>query len=197
MERNMTKKTILRCLLALTPTVLLGCATEPPASALEFGISFDQSVGGEPLDGRILPSALEFGISFDQSVGGEPLDGRILLVLTTREEPEPRFQVTSSIGAAQVFGIDVDGLAPGAEAVIDADVFGFPHESISEVPPGEYYVQAVLHEYSTFHLSNGKTVKLPMDRGEGQHWNRAPGNLYSTPRKLRVDPQRAGSRSTR
>jgi hypothetical protein len=167
MERNMTKKTILRCLLALTPTVLLGCATEPPASALEFGISFDQSVGGEPLDGRIL------------------------LVLTTREEPEPRFQVTSSIGAAQVFGIDVDGLAPGAEAVIDADVFGFPHESISEVPPGEYYVQAVLHEYSTFHLSNGKTVKLPMDRGEGQHWNRAPGNLYSTPRKLRVDPQRA------
>ena len=31
-------------------------------------------------------------------------------------------------------------------------------------------------------------VKLPMDRGEGQHWNRAPGNLYSTPRKIRIDP---------
>jgi hypothetical protein len=163
----MKKQSCVSWLLALTSIVWWGCAVEPPTSALEFGISFDQSVGSEPLDGRIV------------------------LVLTTREEPEPRFQVTSSIGAAQVFGIDVDGLAPGAEAVIDADVFGFPHESISEVPPGEYYVQAVLHEYSTFHLSNGKTVKLPMDRGEGQHWNRAPGNLYSAPRKLRVDPQRA------
>jgi len=27
-----------------------------------------------------------------------------------------------------------------------------------------------------------------MDRGEGQHWNLAPGNLYSTPSKLRIDP---------
>jgi hypothetical protein len=27
-----------------------------------------------------------------------------------------------------------------------------------------------------------------MDRGEGQKWNRAPGNLYSTPRQVHVDP---------
>ncbi|NIN72528.1 MAG: hypothetical protein GTO46_11540 [Gemmatimonadetes bacterium] len=162
----MTTKTILRPLLALASAMLLACATEPPTSALEFAISFDQSVGAEPRDGRVL------------------------LILTTREEPEPRLQVTSSLGAPQVFGIDVDGLAPGAEVVIDADVFGFPHARLADVPPGEYFVQAVLHEYSTFNLSNGKTVKLPMDRGEGQRWNRAPGNLYSTPRKLRVDPRR-------
>ncbi len=36
----------------------------------------------------------------------------------------------------------------------------------------------------TFHRADGHTVKLPMDRGEGQHWNLAPGNLYSTPRKI-------------
>ncbi len=29
-----------------------------------------------------------------------------------------------------------------------------------------------------------------MDRGEGQHWNLAPGNLYSTPRKVDLDPAR-------
>jgi hypothetical protein len=29
-----------------------------------------------------------------------------------------------------------------------------------------------------------------MDRGEGQHWNRAPGNLYSTPQKVRIDPKK-------
>ena len=27
-----------------------------------------------------------------------------------------------------------------------------------------------------------------MDRGEGQQWSRAPGNLYSTPVKITIDP---------
>jgi hypothetical protein len=134
---------------------------------------------------------LEFAISFDESVSVEPLDGRIILILTTNEESEPRFQVGSGIDAPQIFGIDINGLAPGEEAIIDANTFGFPHESLADVPPGDYYVQAVLHKYETFNLSNGKTVKLPMDRGEGQRWNRAPGNLYSTPQPLSVDPAQA------
>jgi hypothetical protein len=46
----------------------------------------------------------------------------------------------------------------------------------------------VLHRYETFHRSDGHTVKLPRDRGEGQHWNLAPGNLYSTPRKITLGP---------
>ena len=29
-------------------------------------------------------------------------------------------------------------------------------------------------------------MKLPMDRGEGQHWNLAPGNLYSASRKISI-----------
>ena len=29
-----------------------------------------------------------------------------------------------------------------------------------------------------------------MDRGEGQRWNRAPGNLFSTPRNVRIDPKK-------
>ena len=45
-------------------------------------------------------------------------------------------------------------------------------------------MQAVLHRYETFRRADGHTLKLPMDRGEGQHWNLAPGNLYSTPRKV-------------
>jgi hypothetical protein len=45
-------------------------------------------------------------------------------------------------------------------------------------------VQVGLHRYETFHRADGHTVKLPMDRGEGQHWNLAPGNLYSTPQKV-------------
>jgi hypothetical protein len=135
---------------------------------------------------------LQFVISFDESTSGGPLDGRILLIIATEQTPEPRLQVSAGIGAPQIFGIDVEGLDPGNEAVIDAAVFGFPHESLSTIPPGEYWVQAVLHKYETFHLKTGHTVKLPMDRGEGQRWNRAPGNLYSTPQRIRVDPETAG-----
>ena len=50
--------------------------------------------------------------------------------------------------------------------------------------PGEYTVQAVLNVYETFHRSDGSTVKLHMDQGEGQHWNISPGNLYSKPQKI-------------
>ena len=155
-------------------------------------IGFFACSTGEPSISRIPASIdysapLEFGMSFDASVSNEPMDGRVVLILTTREDPEPRFQVGSGQTAPLVFGVDVDGLAPGTEAVIGADVFGFPLESLAIIPPGQYYVQAVLHKYETFNLATGHTVKLPMDRGEGQQWNRAPGNLYSTPKKLRID----------
>ncbi len=45
-------------------------------------------------------------------------------------------------------------------------------------------MQALLVKYETFHRADGKTVKLPMDQGEGRHWNLAPGNLYSKPVKM-------------
>ncbi|MES1220863.1 MAG: hypothetical protein ABUT20_35510, partial [Bacteroidota bacterium] len=66
--------------------------------------------------------------------------------------------------------------------------FGYPIERLKDVPAGDYYVQVLMHKYETFHLKNGHTVKLPMDRGEGQHWNIAPGNIYSTPVKIHFDP---------
>ena len=49
-------------------------------------------------------------------------------------------------------------------------------------------MQVLLHRYETFTRADGHTVKLPMDRGEGQQWNRAPGNLYSTPKRITIDP---------
>ena len=39
-----------------------------------------------------------------------------------------------------------------------------------------------------FIARTGATLKLPMDQGEGQHWNRKPGNLYSEPVKIHFDP---------
>ena len=58
--------------------------------------------------------------------------------------------------------------------------------------PGKYWVQALLHTYETFDLSTGHTVKLPMDNGEGQQWNKSPGNLYSEPKEITIDPTASG-----
>ncbi len=142
------------------------------------------------MNNHTLDSQLCFEISFSNQQSEEPLDGRLLLMISTDDRREPRFQISDGANSQLIFGIDVDGLKPGEHARIDADVFGYPLKSISKIPPGAYWVQALLHEYETFHRSDGHTVKLPMDRGEGQHWNRAPGNLYSTPKKMRVDPNK-------
>ena len=118
----------------------------------------------------------------------QPLDGRLLLLISKDDAREPRFQVSAtSLSSAQVFGLDVEGLKAGDERTFDVGVLGYPLGSLSALPPGEYTAQALLHKYETFRLSTGHTVKLPMDRGEGQQWNRAPGNLYSTPQKIRWD----------
>ncbi|HEY6346853.1 MAG TPA: alpha/beta hydrolase-fold protein [Bryobacteraceae bacterium] len=128
-----------------------------------------------------------FQIAFPAERSAAPLDGRLLLLLSTDASAEPRMQVDDTLKTELVFGLDVDALRPGQAATIDASAFGYPVRSLAELKPGDYYVQAVLHRYETFHRADGHTVKLPMDRGEGQHWNLAPGNLYSDPQKLRID----------
>ena len=130
--------------------------------------------------------AQRFSVSFPQERSAKPLDGRMLLLLSTDPSAEPRMQINDTVRTQMVFGIDVDGLAPGQTFVVDDSSFGFPVRYLHDVPPGDYYVQALLHRYETFHRADGHTVKLPMDRGEGQHWNIAPGNLYSKPQKITI-----------
>jgi hypothetical protein len=132
-------------------------------------------------------AAPRFSISFPKERSATPLDGRLLLLLSTDPSAEPRMQINSSVKTQLVFGIDVESLAPGRSAVVDVSAFGYPIRSLAQLPPGDYYVQALLHRYETFHRSDGGTVKLPMDRGEGQYWNLAPGNLYSKPFKMSVN----------
>ena len=119
-------------------------------------------------------------------------DGRLLLMIAKDgRRGEPRFQIGTGADAQQIFGVDVESWRGRTSVVIDAAVPGFPLNSISNIPPGTYTVQALLHKYETFTRADGFTVKLPMDRGEGQQWAQAPGNLYSTPVEVRVDPNGA------
>lgn len=130
---------------------------------------------------------VRFEIQFPASLRQAPADGCVLLVISSKKEPEPRMQIGEALETAQLFGTDAEGLAPGQSAVIDESAQGYPRDSLRDVPDGEYYVQAVLSVYETFHRSDGHVVKLHMDQGEGQHWNLSPGNLYSEPKKVRIE----------
>jgi Putative esterase len=148
-----------------------------PAAAALCALTFSLATTG---------AAFEIEISIPSELEDKALDGRVILLISTDSDTEPRFQTRPGIDAIQIFGVDVDDLAPGRAVRIDAKVSGYPIASLDDLPPGEYQVQAVLHRYETFHRSDGHTVKMPMDRGEGQQWNRAPGNLYSSPREVTV-----------
>jgi hypothetical protein len=130
-----------------------------------------------------------FAISFGSDLSATPLDGRVYVVISTNNDREPRMQILEEEAQSQqIFGVDVDRLPPGQNAIIADDALGYPLPNFHNLPPGDYWIQGVLNKYTTFQRSDGHTVKLPMDEGEGQHWNIKPGNFYSTPERVHMDP---------
>lgn len=128
-----------------------------------------------------------FSITASDSILDKPEDGRLLLFIAQEDEPEPRFQSGGGYNSQQVFGLDVEKWS-GESQIIGSGIFGYPVSDLKDLPPGEYYVQALLHKYETFNLSTGHTVKLPLNRGAGQNLRRAPGNIFSEPVKINIDP---------
>jgi hypothetical protein len=118
-----------------------------------------------------------------------PMDGRVILLLAPQAGGEPRLEVDpdAPLNTPFMFGVTVD---QGQAAVLDASTFGWPAQSLAALKAGDYTVQAVLNRYEVFHRGDGSVVKLPPDRGEGQNWAIKPGNLYSTPVRIHLDPAR-------
>src|SRR5438270_3397813 len=75
-------------------------------------------------------SPLRIALSF-AAAGDQPVDGRMLLFLSTSDKEEPRFQIGDNDATQQVFGVDVEGLKPGQEAMIDGSQLGYPTASLS------------------------------------------------------------------
>lgn len=152
------------CRFVITACLVTAC----PASAATFGA---------PSDDRPL-----FAVSFDPAVRGETVSGRVLLMLSRSDRFRP------SENGTPIFGVNVDDLEPGQSTFIDTGVLGYPVASLADLPAGEYWVQAYLNVYTTFHRADGHIVKLHMDQGEGQSWRRSPGNLFSEPKQIHFDP---------
>ena len=122
-----------------------------------------------------------FSVTFPVARSSAPIDGRVLVYLSADTTKEPRFGASDAVTTAQVTGVDVDGWRPGAPVTVDGTAFGYPVESLRDLPPGRYRVQAMVNRYQTFRRADGHVVKLPPDRWEGQQPTRKPGNLYSQP----------------
>ncbi|HWP81565.1 MAG TPA: hypothetical protein VNN76_02815 [Bacteroidota bacterium] len=131
-----------------------------------------------------LTSQPRFSVSY---LKDGPFDGRLLVMISTDSTREPRFQINDGPTTQQTYGMNVEAWKPGQAVIVDDRAFGYPIRKLSDLSAGEYWVQGLLHKYETFRRSDGHTVKLPMDRGEGQQWNRAPGNIYSKPMKVRIN----------
>ncbi len=145
--------------------------------------------GAAALTGTTQADQAYFSVVFPSDLG-DSFDGRLLLMLSTDPSAEPRFQISDGPGTQLVFGKDVENWTPGQQMHFGRAEFGYPIPSLAKVPAGDYYVQVLLHTYETFERADGHTVKLPMDNGEGQQWNRSPGNLLSDPVKITFDPKR-------
>lgn len=131
--------------------------------------------------------SVKISVKLSESLEMDQVDGRLFLMLSSNKEAEPRFQINNGLNTQLIFGKNVEGMKPGEVIRFTAEDFGYPLESLSDVPQGTYQAQALLHVYETFELSTGHTVKLPMDNGEGQQWNRSPGNIYNIPVEFNLE----------
>lgn len=134
--------------------------------------------------GSSLSAAPGFQVKFAASARSTPVDGRLIVIVSKAPEGEPRNQFGYGTASPQIFGVDVNAWKPGDVTSLDGNLSGTPFCTLRSLPPGKYRVQAVLNVYETFHRADGHTVKLHMDQGEGQQWNRSPGNLYSKPQQV-------------
>ena len=99
--------------------------------------------------------------------------GRLLVVIASSDRVEPRRLIgRTGRTAAPTLGVDVPALAPGDRAILDATAASFPIDSLADLPADEYHVQAV--------LSTNRDLRSLS----------APGNLYSEPLQVALDPAR-------
>ncbi len=144
--------------------------SDTPSPGLRFEISYSDEV---------VERIREFKLQV-------PVTGRVYAIISRDNTREPRFQ--TGYTGVPIWGKNVDALKPGQGAIIDAGVFGYPLESITDIPAGDYYVQGYLNIYTEFKRADGHTLWMHNDQWEGQKWNISPGNIASEVMKVHIDP---------
>ncbi|MGD8727007.1 MAG: alpha/beta hydrolase-fold protein, partial [Gemmatimonadales bacterium] len=128
-----------------------------------------------------------FEIVVPASTHAAPITGRVYVMIAHTDRREPRLQIGRT--GQPFFGRDIVQLSAGEAAIIDGSDLGWPVEYLTQLPPGEYYVQGFVNIYSEFRRADGHVLWMHDDQWEGQRFNRSPGNLYSDVLHVRLDPR--------
>lgn len=121
-----------------------------------------------------IDATLRFEVTVADGLLKGPTDGRVFVVLS-KGGREPRFSIgDTSSDAPTCLGVDGKGLTVGQKVVVGGKAAIYPLAKLADLPAGEYTVQAV------FDFS--RDLRLP----------NAPGNLFSKPKKLTLDPGNTG-----
>jgi len=116
-----------------------------------------------------------FEVTTKQGLAASPEDGRLFVILARTNTPEPRLTLDrTGLNAPQVLARDLNGFGTGVAAVVDASAFSFPITNLAAVPAGDYFVQALFDSNTDLHLRD------------------APGNLYSKPQRIHLNPAQGG-----
>jgi len=136
---------------------------------------------------------LQFRVTLAPELQTGDLTGRLIVVASTESGDDQLSTIVDFPDVQPFFGMDVSTWSPGTTRTLRGDdAYGFPLQHLTDLPDGDYYVQAFLNVYTRFTRSDGSTVWLHMPCGDGQDAISSPGNLYSAVVPMHVDGQHAG-----
>lgn len=144
--------------------ITISCGFAPEKSLIKFHITLSE---------KAVQEMKEMGLEL-------PVKGRVLAIVSRNPRVEPRFR-TGATGAP-LWGMDVRDWKGGQTFTIEEgkeSVRGYPFESTSKIPPGDYFVQAFLIVYTTFHRSDGHVLEMHLNNGAHKSIFREPGNVIS------------------
>jgi hypothetical protein len=125
-----------------------------------------------------------FEVTIDPRAHAGPVTGRLILSISKRAEPEPRMLIAPQ-GPA-IFGVDLEQVAPGRSTIVDATAVGYPMP-LSELPAGEYHVQALVRVYEQVRRSDGHSIWVPINNGRIEAFQLAEGNLFSAVQPVQLN----------
>ncbi|PIA88680.1 hypothetical protein CB0940_07407 [Cercospora beticola] len=138
-------------------------------------------------------ASLKIEISTSEGILNGSTNGRIVLLFAPAgTDPLEDTDVTSSSDlffGKNVYNFttgDTVTLSGGSNNNTDFGVYGWPDVSLSDVPSGDYTIQALLNQYETVTRSDGSQVSVRFPCGDGAVPLAGPGSLTTSPTNVTV-----------
>jgi hypothetical protein len=84
--------------------------------------------------GHATSANARFEISYSAALDNGPVTGRVFVMISKNNLTEPRLQAGSYNASVPFFGLDVNALKPGENAVVDTSALGYPVDNVNQLP---------------------------------------------------------------